>query len=92
MTRSRASASSRRLVSVPVPMLNTASVAADSAASRLARAMSVVKTKSIVWRPFPKISGGFPAAIRSIQRISTSVYRPWTSIRGPYTLKYRRAT
>ena len=28
-----------------------------------------------------------PAAMRSIQRTSTSVYTPWMSIRGPYTLK-----
>jgi hypothetical protein len=42
IVRSSASASSRRLVSVPVPMLKTASVAPLSAASRLARAMSSV--------------------------------------------------
>ena len=76
-------ASSSRLVSVPLPMLNTSSVTSDSAASRLARAMSSVKTKSIVCVPSPRMSGGWPAAIRSIHRISTSVYRPWMSIRGP---------
>lgn len=49
--------------------------------------MSLTSTKSMVWVPSPRISGGSPEAIRSIQRISTSVYSPWMSIRGPYTLK-----
>ena len=35
--------------------------------------MSMVLTKSIVCEPSPKISGGWPSAMRSIQRISTSV-------------------
>ena len=43
------------------------------AASRFARAMSVVNTKSMVCAPSPKIRGGCPAAIRCIHRISTSV-------------------
>ena len=45
------------------------------------------KTKSMVCVPSPRIRGGFPEAIRSIHRISTSVYFPWISILGPYTLK-----
>ena len=48
MTRSSIDASPSRLVSVPLATLNTASVASLRAASRFARAMSVVKTKSIV--------------------------------------------
>jgi hypothetical protein len=37
----------------------------------------------MVCAPSPKISGGLPSAMRSIQRISTSVYLPCASIRGP---------
>ncbi len=73
MASSRPFASSSRLVSVPLATLNTSSVRPDSAASRLARAMSRTSMKSMVWRPSPRISGGSPAAIFSIQRISTSV-------------------
>ncbi len=68
-------------------MLYTASVTGALAARMFARAMSCTCTKSIVCAPSPKISGDLPSAMRSIHRISTSVYRPWTSIRGPYTLK-----
>jgi UDP-glucose 4-epimerase len=41
--------------------------------ARSFRAMSVVTTKSIVCRPSPKMRGGWPSAMRSIHRTSTSV-------------------
>jgi hypothetical protein len=66
-------ASSDRLVSTPHATLNTSSVTSACAASRLARAMSATCTKSMVCLPSPRISGGWPASMRSIQRISTSV-------------------
>ena len=83
ITSSSMSASALSDVSTPVPTLNTASVAGDAAASTLARATSSTCTKSIVSAPSPKIFGGRPASIASIHRISTSVYAPNTSMRGP---------
>lgn len=70
---SRPWASSFSEVSVPLATLKTSSVRSDSAASTLALAMSLTSTKSMVCVPSPRISGGSPASMRSIQRMSTSV-------------------
>ena len=56
------------------------------------RATSRTCSMSMVCLPSPKINGASPRSSRSIQRISTSVYLPWMSMRGPYTLKKRRLT
>ncbi len=73
MTLVSSAASSARLVEIPVATLNAWPTCGVAAASRLARAMSAMWTKSIVWLPSPRINGGSPASIRSIQRTSTSV-------------------
>ena len=58
MTRPSATASSVKLVSVPLAILSISSVIVEFAAQRLARAMSVTKTKSIVCAPSPRMRQG----------------------------------
>ena len=79
-------------VSVPLATLYTSSDRSDFRARTFARATSPTYTRSIVADPSPWICGRTLLRAQSSQRTNTSVYAPVTSIRGPYTLKYRRPT
>ena len=74
ITASSSSASSSRLVSTPLPTLNTSPEAADARGEHV-RARDVLDVDEVHRCPSRRrrSTGGRPAAIRSIQRTSTSV-------------------